>query len=223
MNGPSRLLVIGDDAAIAVALESLLNKAHHVVRKPGLPDPRRARALGACDLVIVAHRAADAILVEWLRAVRDAGVDQRILLVASGARARDTAACIMAGADDIVAAACPDGELAARAAALLRRQPTMGHRIRHGPLELDRRSREVRLQGIPLKLRRRSYQVLEALLMRPGGFVHKREIADTTTALDHDASTNAVEQQIRHLRKVLASSEVTIRTKRGLGYTLEVG
>ena len=223
MNASARVLLVGENRKLAAGIKALLQQDHRVLRRGGLARSHVVTVLGSYDLVVVAAQTVDNGLLEWLAFVRDAEADQRILVVATAAGSRDAAACINAGADDFVARTHADGELRARVLALLRRQPSLAHRIRHGPLELDRRSREFRLRGKLIKLPRRSYDVLEALLIRRGGFIDKKEIAEVTTPLAHEASTNAVEQQIHHLRKMLASSEVTIRMKRGLGYTLEVG
>lgn len=219
---PSRILLVGENESLGAAIEALLGKDHRVLRRDGLVRSRDVAVLASYDLAIMTAHTVTRDVLEWLAHVRGAELHQRIFVVANAGGARDAAECINTGADDFVVTASADAELRARVGALLRRQSRFGHRLRHGPLELDRRSREVRLRGEPLRLPPRSYKVLEALLMRRGGYIDKEQIAEMTTPLAQEVSTNAIEQQIRHLRKALASAEISIRMKRGLGYTLEL-
>ena len=87
-----------------------------------------------------------------------------------------------------------------------------------GDIIIDRTSRTVAVDGVPVELTRRELTLLEILAERPGRIFGKDELVDRLFGFQDDPSSNAVEQYIARLRKRLSGSKVEIRTLRGLGY-----
>ena len=97
-------------------------------------------------------------------------------------------------------------------------QPT--NQLTCGDVTIDRASRVVAVNGVPIELTRRELTLLEILAARPGRIVAKDHLVDQLFGFDDDPSANAVEQYVARLRKKLSGSKVEIRTLRGLGYQL---
>src|ERR1700730_2932887 len=79
--------------------------------------------------------------------------------------------------------------------------------LRFGIFEVDVRSREVRKQGVRIKLQEQPFHVLKVLLERPGEVVTREElrsqIGSADTFVDFDNSLNT---SINKLREALGAS-----------------
>ncbi len=123
------------------------------------------------------------------------------------------------GADDYLAKPFALAELEARIRALTRR--AHGHAdtvLRCGELQLNPATKEVRFRGEPIVLASREYQMLAALIRRPGAILSKAQLVEQMYNWDAEIDSNAVEVHIHRLRQKLIPE--LIRTVRGLGYQL---
>ena len=82
-----------------------------------------------------------------------------------------------------------------------------GRLVRFGVFEADLRSGELRKSGVKIRLRDQAFQVLTALLERPGEVVTREELRDRLwpdgTFVDFDHSLNAA---VNSIREVLGDS-----------------
>ena len=123
------------------------------------------------------------------------------------------------GADDYVVKPVDLGELAARLRALVRRahgQPT--ERLVQGALVLDPAGRSVSLDGRPVTLAPREFDLLHQLMLAAGRVLSREQLEQRLYAWGREVDSNAVEVHIHHLRRKLRPE--LIQTIRGVGYTL---
>ncbi|MEW5880045.1 MAG: response regulator transcription factor [Pseudomonadota bacterium] len=126
------------------------------------------------------------------------------------------------GADDYVIKPFALAEIEMRIRALHRR--ARGAAVedvrRAGALALDRRTHEVRVGNVPLKLAPRSMQILDMLLLDPGRVVTRAELEAALWPNDPPAS-DALRSQIHLLRQALAQAGYDgLETVHGVGYRL---
>jgi Tol biopolymer transport system component/DNA-binding winged helix-turn-helix (wHTH) protein len=73
--------------------------------------------------------------------------------------------------------------------------------VRFGVFEVDLRTAELRKQGVRIRLPEQSFQVLEALLLRPGGLVTREELKQklwpSDTFVDFEHGLNAAVNRVR--------------------------
>lgn len=98
--------------------------------------------------------------------------------------------------------------------AVQRRGGGAGARLAFGALVLDLDGRLAELDGVPMALSGREWEVLEALVRADGRTV-------TRESLQGDGSGNALEVCISRLRPRMEAAGLLIRTVRGFGYRLE--
>jgi len=142
-----------------------------------------------------------------------------VLLLTARDQVSDRISGLDAGADDYLGKPFDLDELAARIRAIARRatgraSPVLEWRT----AVLDPAQLTVTNGGEPVKLTRREFSVLRALMERPGMVVAKSALEEALYGWQEEVESNAVEVHIHHLRSKLGPD--FIETVRGLGYRL---
>jgi DNA-binding response OmpR family regulator len=154
--------------------------------------------------------------VAGIAALRAAHPRTPIVAMAIG-RAR-IAAALDAGADAAFAGRDRPAELRARVRAVARRREPP---LRVGALELDSWSRMARLDGAPLPLSRREFEILTCLASAPGHVLTKHELARRCwRGGAPEAGGRALERCLSRLRVRLGRHAPMLVTVWGVGYRL---
>ncbi|MEI8206258.1 MAG: response regulator transcription factor [Kiritimatiellales bacterium] len=163
--------------------------------------------------------------LELLQRWRKQGKETPVLILTAMDAVEDRVKGLKTGADDYLTKPFALEELLARVEALLRRKHgTRNPQLRLGNLSIDTVNRTVELSGQPVSLQPREYALLAYLASRPGTLITRTEIEEHLYDEDTEVFSNAVNSAICTLRKKLTepSQTIFIRTRPGLGYTLEV-
>ncbi|GAB2572696.1 response regulator transcription factor [Kribbella endophytica] len=221
----ARVLLVEDDDAIRTSLSKSLTAAGHVVT---------ALAGGADGIAAVARDKPDVLLLDlglpdldgrdvlaMVRSVSDVPV-----IVAT---ARDDDASVVAlldaGADDYVIKPFSSVQIDARIRAVLRRRgpEQQSEALQLGALSIDPRSREVTVDGSPVDLTRKEFDLLLALSRRPGAVVTKRELLAEVWGLPWGGGDRTVDVHLSWLRRKLGETAAQPRflhSVRGVGVKL---
>lgn len=219
----ARIAVIDDEPRIRDLLELAL--AHHGYAVRTAPD-------GAAGLTLVREWLPDAIVLDvmmpkidgisllpMLRQVTDSPV---IMLSAKG-EVEDKIAGLVHGADDYLNKPFEISELLAHVDAKLRR-PRLEHPsvLNVADLHVDLEKHLVERAGAALDLSPLEYNLLVALLRRPGRVFTRDELLDSVWGDDSDAGPGAVERYVSYLRSKVDEGfeRRLIHTVRGVGYTI---
>ena len=161
------------------------------------------------------------------RTIRSSGCAVPILMVTARDAVEARIQGLDCGADDYLVKPFDFGELLARLRALIRRgrQPLLPERLTVGPLEMDTRSRQVRMHSQEVSLTAKEYSLLEYLVRRAGDVVGRGDIAEHVWDEHYDPMSNVVDVYVQRLRRKLdrSGSESLIHTRRGEGYQLVIG
>lgn len=126
------------------------------------------------------------------------------------------------GADDYVCKPFGIMELLARVRAHLRKQsaiaPPLLNRI--GSLELDRERHEVRVNGLPIALTRKEYDLLRLFMDHPRAAFSREQLINRVWGYNYAGETRTVDVHIRTLRQKLGEAASCIETMHGVGYRL---
>ena len=159
-----------------------------------------------------------------LRRVRAASRELPVLVLTALDSLDDRVAGLNAGADDYLTKPFDFPELEARLRALLRRSRPASHQAELGQLVFDRDTHRAAVQGQPLDLSPREWELLDLLLTQRDRVVTKEQIGQAWSVERSEVGgNNAIEVYIHRLRRKLEDSDLVIRTVRGLGYLLEAG
>ena len=160
---------------------------------------------------------------EVCRTLRAEGIWTPILMLTAKDGEFDEAEALDTGADDYLAKPFSFVVLVARLRALARRA-TRSHAtaLEVGDLVLDPATRECRRAGAPITLTAREFELLEALMRRPGDVLRKRELLDAVWGHDFDGDLNVVEVYVGYLRRKIDApfNRRSLQTVRGTGYRL---
>jgi DNA-binding response OmpR family regulator len=148
-----------------------------------------------------------------------------IMLTARGAES-DRVAGLELGADDYIVKPFSAREVMARVRAVLRRATPApsgdgGDPIRIGDLTLDTAKHEARLDGQPLELSRKEFELLRVLMESAGSVLTREALIDEVWDMNWFGSTKTLDVHISGLRKKLGDDSKEpryIHTVRGVGF-----
>ncbi len=129
---------------------------------------------------------------------------------------------LKAGADDCVAQAWGFRELGARIEAVLRRarpNPQAPEKISLRELQLDARTRQVRLRGRSVEVTSKEFDLLYILAVHDGSVVTRKELMAQVWGSDWGHKSRTIDTHVSTLRGKLGTTR-SILTVRGVGYRL---
>src|SRR5689334_15488901 len=168
-----RVLVVEDEESIAEPLAEGLRREGFVVSVAA--TGAEALAAGETDIVLLDLRLPDIDGLDVCRALRERS-DVPIIVVTARGEEADRVVGLELGADDYVVKPFGLRELIARIRAVTRRsarQPIAGA-LEIGPLRIDERARQLRVDGDEVELTPKEFDLLLALARDPGVVVSRR-------------------------------------------------
>ncbi len=161
-------------------------------------------------------------LVRRLRAVPGAVAQTPLIMLTARDGEIDRVLGLELGADDYITKPCSNRELVARVKAVLRRAD--GPRgapeiITVGRVDVDAARREARLDGVPVALATREFDLLLYLAENQGLALSRRQLLDGVWGADWYGDDRTVDVHVRQLRKKLGD-DFPLATVWGVGYRL---
>jgi DNA-binding response OmpR family regulator len=221
----ANVLVVEDDQFVRSALIRELSARSHTVRSASTAlDALREVTQFAPDAVVLDLGLPDLDGAEALKMLR--GISDVPVIIAT---ARDDETEIIrllnAGADDYLIKPFTAEHLNARLSAVLRRtrqSSSAPHICEVGGLRIDLDGREANLDGTPLDLTRREFDLLAHLALRPGQVVSRRELLAEVWRQSY-GDDQTIDVHLSWLRRKLgetASRPRYLHTVRGVGVKL---
>jgi len=220
-----RVLLIEDDRSIARSIELMLKSESFKVYTTDLGE--EGVDLGKLydyDIIVLDLNLPDMSGFEVLRLLRVSRVSTPILILSGLVDIRDKVKGLGFGADDYVSKPFHKDELVARIRAIVRR--SKGHAesvIRTGDLVVNVDTMTVEVNGRPLHLTCKEYQILELLSLRKGTTLIKEMFLDYLYGGMDEPEQKIIDVFICKLRKKLANAsngKDYIETVWGRGYAL---
>lgn len=136
----------------------------------------------------------------------------------------DTVRALDAGADDYLAKPFGMMEMVSRVRALLRRSARgateTAQSLVVGPVELWPTRRTATLEGEPLNLTMREFDLLAFLMRSPGEVFSREVLLRRVWGWDFDGGSRTVDVHVQTIRSKLGEHSGLIQTVRGVGYRM---
>jgi DNA-binding response OmpR family regulator len=224
MSAMTTVLVVDDEPIVRdVVVRYLERDGYDTLQAADGDSARELIARHRPDLVVldVMLPGTDGLsLCRWIRASSDLPV---IMLTARG-EAADRVVGLELGADDYVTKPFAPRELAIRVRNVLRRRETPrapAPTLVHGSLEIAGAAREVRLDGEPVRLTAKEFDLLLFLASNPREVFSRKQLMDAVWGYEAALDTGTVTVHIRRLRAKLEADPASPRhleTLWGVGY-----
>lgn len=147
-------------------------------------------------------------------------VDIPVVMITAKGTEFDRVQGLDLGADDYIVKPFGMAELIARVRARLRRVVPKADKdaLVAGKLTLDRRAHEVLVEGQPVALTIKEYDLLKLLMENPGMAFSREQLLERVWDYSYDGGTRTVDVHIQTLRSKLGECGSMIETVRSIGY-----
>ncbi|MCM1272400.1 MAG: response regulator transcription factor [Clostridium sp.] len=222
----ARILIIEDEAKIARFVElELVHEGNEVAKAA---DGRMGLDMALSeeyDLILLDVMLPQLNGLEVLRRLRQKKDTPVIMLTARDA-VMDKVSGLDAGADDYITKPFAIEELLARIrVALKKHSGTLGAATNHMEINgvmLDEDRHEVTVNGEPVELTNREFELLYALMKNKNIVMDREKLMNTVCGYDYVGETNIIDVYVRYLRTKIDDrfGIKLITTVRGVGYVI---
>ncbi len=225
----TRILVVEDEESFSEAISFLLRKeGFEVGIAANGPDGLAEFERNGADLVLLDLMLPGLSGTEVCRQIRTKSQVPIIMLTAKDTEI-DKVVGLELGADDYVTKPYSSRELIARIRAVLRRGSDSGSEsevgiLSAGPVRLDIDRHIITVNGLPISLPLKEFELLEFLMRNSGRVLTRMQLIDRVWGSDYVGDTKTLDVHIKRLRAKIEedpANPIHIQTVRGLGYKME--
>ena len=221
-----RILVVEDETALADAICAILRREGYTADTANDGKTGLDKALSGkfdcmiLDIMLPVMNGLD--VLSYLRVMQN---EIPVLLLTALSEVDDRIKGLDCGADDYLTKPFATGELLARVRAMTRRLgivPDINPKF--GDITLELKKGELICGTGSVVLGRKEFRMMELLISEAGNIVTKESFAEKIWSGEEDSANNNIEVYISFLRKklLMLHSKVQIKTRRSIGYCLEV-
>lgn len=225
----TKILVVEDEETLAEAITFLLAKEGFDVEIAATgPAAVEAFDKHGADLILLDLMLPGLSGTEVCRQIRTKSAVPIIMLTAKDSEI-DKVVGLELGADDYVTKPYSSRELIARIRAVLRRGELLDTTVEVGvltvgPVRLDIDRHIITVNGLPISLPLKEFELLEFLMRNSGRVLTRMQLIDRVWGSDYVGDTKTLDVHIKRLRAKIEKDPANpelIHTVRGMGYKME--
>lgn len=225
----TRILVVEDEESLSEAIAFLLSKEGFEVEIASTgPAAIEKFELNGADLILLDLMLPGLSGTEVCRQIRTKSAVPIIMLTAKDSEI-DKVVGLELGADDYVTKPYSSRELIARIRAVLRRGEMIESNtevgiLTVGPVRLDIDRHIITVNGLPVSLPLKEFELLEFLMRNAGRVLTRMQLIDRVWGSDYVGDTKTLDVHIKRLRAKIEKDPANpefIQTVRGMGYKME--
>lgn len=221
------ILIIEDESNIRELLSyNLTNHNHRVLQAEDGLQGFEIAVKEKPDLILLDLMLPGKNGMDICRELREKGNKTPIIILTAKNDDIDKVMGLEFGADDYMTKPFSVHELLARIKAVLRRAETAKAEAKvivKEALTVDIVRHEVTVEGRPVELSLKEFELLRTLAENRGIVMTRDQLLDKVWGIDYDGENRTVDVHVRNLRKKLGDEELEssyIQTIRGLGYKM---
>lgn len=209
-----KVLIVEDDPDMSKIIRLYLEREGYQTKTARNGNKGLQRLLGEpFDLAIVDWMLPEMDGLSLCREVRRYQLPVKIIMLTAKTGLADELSGLSSGADDYIRKPFEPGVLLIRIKKLFH----LEQRLILGSLALCKAEQCIYLDGTPLKLTRKEYDLLSLLIEHPGQVFSRELLLDRVWGREYEGDIRTVDTHIRRLRHKIGSGQ--IRTHVGLGYS----
>jgi len=225
-----KILVVEDEAPMLQGLKDNLEFEGYVVDTAADGETGLSKILiGSYNLIILDVMLPRISGFDICKRVRKEGIAIPIILLTAKGEEIDKVLGLELGADDYITKPFSLRELLARVKAILRRgmsefaDSEINEIATIGNLKVSFRNYEAFMDGEPVKMTHKEFEILQYLYKQANKTVHRDDIMSNVWEIDYDITTRTVDNFILKLRQKIETdpnNPKIIHTIHGIGYKL---
>lgn len=223
-----KLLIIEDELSLQELMTKALKQEGYVVEN-AMDFNTAVEKLGvySYDCVLLDINLPGGSGFDILEHMKKTGIRANVIVISARDSLDDKVKGLELGADDYLAKPFHMAELIARIRSVARRSHNdgeIGYKV--GNVVLDDVSKVLKIDGKPVSLLKKEFDILKYFLMRPGHTVDKAVLAEAVWGdhIDQSDDFQFVYAQMKNLRRKLAEAgaDIEIKSVYGFGYKLVI-
>ncbi len=223
-----KILIIEDERSLQELMTKALKQDGYVVENAVDFKSAMDKLAGySYDCVLLDINLPDGCGLDILEYLKKTGNRLNVIIISARDSIDDKVRGLELGADDYLAKPFHMVELIARIRSVARRSRNEGElAYKAGNVVLEEASRRLTVDGKPVELLKKEFDILKYFLMRPGHTIDKAVLAEAVWGDHADQSDDFqyVYAQMKNLRRKLAEAgaDIEIKSIYGFGYKLIV-
>jgi len=219
-----KILLVEDDLSLSKSVYDFLKSFAEVKQVFDGSDGLYEASLGIYDLILLDLMLPEKDGFEVLKELRGKKIDTPVLIMTAKESLDDKMHGFEIGADDYLTKPFYLDELKARIQALLKRTGKIedDNSMSYGNLKLNLSNKAVYVNGEPVELIGKEFDLLVYFLQNQNVILPKEQIFDRIWGFDSDTTLTVVEVYMSKMRKKLRDSDFynNLATLRNVGYIL---
>ncbi len=222
-----KILIVEDDNNLRELMHKALVDDHHVVETAAqVYEAKMKIEIYDYDCILLDIMLPDGNGLDVLRQLKEARKEAGVIIISAKDSLEDKVTGLDLGADDYLTKPFHIAELSARVKSVFRRKQQHGENfVEFGNVKILPETRQVLINGQPIELLKKEFDILHFFMTRPERAVSKSTLAESVWGdyIDQADNYDFIYAQMKNLRKRLteAQANIEITTVHGYGYKLE--
>ena len=220
------ILVVDDEERMRKLIKDFLtNKGYHILEAEDGEKALEIYQENKSKIMLILLDVMMPKLDGWsvLRQIRQENKELPIIMLTARGEAQDELFGFELGVDEYISKPFSPKILVARVEAILKRTGKNEKEIKDlGGIQIDKEGRTVSVDGKPIELSLREYELLLYLVQNENIALSRDKILNNVWNYDYYGDTRTIDSHVKKIRHKLGKKGKYIKTIRGIGYKFEV-
>ena len=223
--GESILVVDDEDRMIKLIKDFLTNKGYHILEAEDGEKALEIYQQNQSKIMLILLDVMMPKLDGWsvLRQIRQSNKELPIIMLTARGEEQDELFGFELGVDEYISKPFSPKILVARVEAILKRAGKDSKEVKDfGGIQIDKEGRTVTVDGKPVELSLREYELLVYLVQNENIALSRDKILNNVWNYDYYGDTRTIDSHVKKIRHKLGKKGKYIKTIRGIGYKFEI-
>lgn len=223
--GESILVVDDEDRMRKLIKDFLTNKGYHILEAEDGEKALEIYQQNQSKIMLILLDVMMPRLDGWsvLRQIRQSNKELPIIMLTARGEEQDELFGFELGVDEYISKPFSPKILVARVEAILKRAGKDSKEVKDfGGIQIDKEGRTVTVDGKPVELSLREYELLVYLVQNENIALSRDKILNNVWNYDYYGDTRTIDSHVKKIRHKLGKKGKYIKTIRGIGYKFEI-